>query len=83
MGPLPSDYSSDAYPVDSVWISGGPAGDLAVGRRRVQRTEPEQRLEGGHRGAAAVVAEYELVKVDRQMLFGDAAMGAVHPRLEV
>ena len=49
----------------------------------MQCAEPEQRLEGGHRGAAAVVAEDELVEVDLQVLGRDAAMGAVHPGLEV
>jgi len=34
----------------------------------VADAESQQRLEAGHRGAAAVVAEDELVEVDRQML---------------
>jgi len=32
--------------------------------------QAEQGLEGGHRGAAAVEAEGELVEVDRQMIGG-------------
>lgn len=45
--------------------------------------EPEQRLEGGHRGPPAVVAEDELVEVDLQVLLGGAAMGSLQPGLEV
>jgi hypothetical protein len=45
--------------------------------------EPEQRLEGRHWGAAAVVAEDELVEVDLQVLLGGAAVGALQPGLEV
>ena len=39
-----------------------------VGRRIVDRAEPEKGLEGGHRGASSVVAEDELVEVDGQVL---------------
>jgi hypothetical protein len=49
--------SAHEYPVRS---GSSPAGDLGVGARLVRRAEPQQRLEGGHRGAAAVVAEDEL-----------------------
>jgi hypothetical protein len=45
--------------------------------------EAEQGLEGGHRGAAAVVAEDEFIEVDLQVWIADAAMGPVHPGLEV
>ena len=44
------------------------SGDLAIGGRLMDRAEPEQRLEGRHRRAAAVVAEDELVEVDLQVL---------------
>ena len=40
------------------------AGDLAVGRGLVKRAEAEQRLEGGHRRDASVVAKDVLVEVD-------------------
>ena len=63
--------------------SGRPPGDLIVGRGLVDGAEPEQGLEGGHRGAATVVAEDVLVEVDGQVLVGDAAVRAVHPGLEV
>ncbi len=63
---LPEFICSDAYPGGSGRLSEG--GDLAVGRRIVDRTEPEKGLESGHRGAAAVVAEDELVEVDGEML---------------
>ena len=46
-----------------------------------ERPEAEEGLEGRHRGAAAVVAEDELVEVDLQVGIADAAVGAVHPRL--
>src|SRR3954451_6615398 len=58
-------------------------GNLAVGGRLVEGTKPEEGLEGGHRGAAAVVAEDELVEVNLQVLGRDAAMGAVEPGLQV
>jgi len=45
--------------------------------------EAEQGLEDGHRSAAAIVAKDILVEIDRQVLVGDIAMGAVQPRLEV
>jgi hypothetical protein len=41
--------------------SGGVVDDLPVGRGLVTGAEPQQRLEGGVRGAAAVVAEDEFV----------------------
>ncbi len=40
--------------------------------------ESEERLEGGHRGASAVVAEDELVEVDGQVLVADAAVPSGH-----
>jgi hypothetical protein len=43
---------------------GGPASELVVGGRLVEGAEGEQRLEGGQRGAAAVVEEGVLVEVD-------------------
>jgi hypothetical protein len=49
----------------------------------VQGAEAEEGLEGGHRGAAAVMAKDVLVEVDRQVLVGDSAVGAVHPGLQV
>jgi hypothetical protein len=49
-------------------VSGGSVDDVAVGDRLVSGAEPEQRLKAGHRGAAAVMAEHELVEVDREML---------------
>jgi hypothetical protein len=58
-------------------------GDLAVGRGVVEGAEPEERLEGCHRGAAPVVAEDVLVEVDGQVFVGGAAVGTVHPGLEV
>jgi multidrug transporter EmrE-like cation transporter len=76
-----SDYSAGAYPVDSGCMP--VRCDLLIDRRIVDRAEPEEGLEGGHRGAAAVVAEDELVEVDGQVLLGDASMGAVHPGLQV
>ncbi len=44
---------------------GDPSGDLVVGHGLVERSEAEQRLEGGHRGPASVVTEDVLVEVDR------------------
>src|SRR3712207_4553732 len=44
--------------------SGGSASDLVVGGGLVERSEAEQRLEGGHRRSASVVAEGVLVEVD-------------------
>ena len=49
----------------------------------MERPEPEQGLEGRHRGAAAVVAEDELVEVDLEVLGRDAAMGCLKPGLQV
>ena len=43
-------------------------GDLAVGGGWALGAEPEQRLEGGHRRAAAVVAEDKFVQVDLEVL---------------
>jgi hypothetical protein len=48
--------------------SGGVVDDLPVGRGLVTGAEPQQRLEGGVRGAAAVVAEDEFVQVGGQVL---------------
>jgi hypothetical protein len=39
--------------------------------------ESEDGLDGGHRGAAAVVAEDVFVEVTLKVLVGDAAAGAV------
>jgi hypothetical protein len=47
-------------------LLGGLAGDLVVGHWWVQRAEPEQGLEGGHWGGAAVVAKDVLVEGDGQ-----------------
>jgi hypothetical protein len=58
-------------------------GDLGVGARRLGGAKPEQPLEGGHRGAAAVVAEDELVEVDLQVLLRRAAVSPLQPGLEV
>ena len=49
----------------------------------MDRAEPEQRLEGRHRRAAAVVAEDELVEVDLQVLGGGAAVRVLKPGLKV
>ena len=49
----------------------------------MEGAQPEQGLEGGHRGASAVVAEDELVEVDLQVLGRDAAVGALQPGLQV
>ena len=54
-----------------------------VGGRLVNGSEPEERLEAGQWGAAPVVAEDELVEVDRQVLGRDAVMGALQPGLQV
>jgi hypothetical protein len=59
------------------------SGDLVVGGGRALGAEPKQGLEGGHWGAAAVMAEDVLVEVDLQVGVADAAVGAVHPRLQV
>ena len=59
------------------------SGDLGIGRRRMGRSKPEQRLEGRHRGAAAVVAKDELVEVDLKVLAGRTAVGPLEPGLEV
>src|SRR6266511_6133271 len=75
-------FLASAYPVGS-GCGVGPAGDLVVGRGWMLGTESEQCLEGGHRRAASVVAEDELVEVDLEVGVADAAVGAVHPRLEV
>src|SRR5262249_11634504 len=45
--------------------------------------QPEERLEGGHRGAASVEAEGELVEVDLEMGVADAVVGPDEPSLEV
>jgi hypothetical protein len=45
--------------------------------------EAEQGLEGGHRGAAPVVAKDMLVEVKLQVGIPDVAVGAVKPRLEI
>src|SRR5262249_45919308 len=45
--------------------------------------EHEERLEGGHRGAASVEAEGELVEVDLEMGVADAVVGPDEPSLEV
>lgn len=47
------------------------------------RYQPEQRLEGSHRGAAAVETEDELVDVVGQVFGADAVVGARKPGLEV
>ena len=57
--------------------------DLLVGGGLVAAAEPEERLEGGERGASTVVAEDELVEVDLQVLRRDAVVGALQPVLEV
>jgi hypothetical protein len=80
--PFLKDYRLGAYPVGSGCYL-VVVGDLAVGRGVVQGTESKQCLEGCHRSAAAIVAEDVLVEVDVEVLLGDAAMGAVHPGLEV
>jgi hypothetical protein len=49
----------------------------------MQGSEAEQGLEGGHRGAAAVVPEDELVEVGLQVLGRDAAVGALQPGFQV
>ena len=49
-------------------VSGGSVDDVAVGDRLVVGAEPKQRLEAGHRRAAAVVAKDELIQVDGQVL---------------
>ncbi len=72
---------SDAYPVGSGCLP--ECGDLVIGRRIVDRAQPEKGLESGHRDASSVVAEDELVEVDGQVFLGNAAVGAVHPRFEV
>ena len=77
---LPSEKDPRAYPVRS---GCGSMGDLVVGGGLVQCGESEQRLEGGHGGVAAVVAEDVLVEVDLEVRVADAAVGAVHPGLEV
>jgi hypothetical protein len=58
------------YPVGS----GCGISDPAIGGRFVNRAQAEQRLEGGHRGPAAVVADDELVQVDLQVLVGGCAV---------
>jgi hypothetical protein len=57
--------------------------DLPVGARLVKGSQPEQGLKGGHRGAAAVVAEDKLVEIGLQVLGRDAAVGALQPGLQV
>ena len=56
-------------------------GDLAVAGGFVKGAEAEQRLEAGERGAAAIVAEDELVEVDVEVLWRDAVVGALQPGL--
>ena len=58
-------------------------GDLVVGGRCVRGAEAEQGLEAGQRGAAPVVAEDELVQVDRQVFGRDAVVGALQPGFQV
>ena len=45
--------------------------------------QTEQGLEGRHGRAPSVEAKDVLVEVDLQVLLGDAAVGALQPRLEV
>lgn len=47
------------------------------------QSQPKEGLKARHRGAATVVAEDELVEVGLHVLGRDAAMGAVHPCLQV
>lgn len=54
-----------------------------VGGGFVEGAEAEQRLEAGERGAAAVVSEDELVKVDLEVFRRDPVVGALQPGLEV
>src|SRR5688572_15525189 len=61
----------------------GSSSDVVVGGGWMEGAEPEQGLEGGHRGAAAVVAEDELVEVDLEVALLDASVGALQPGLEV
>ena len=57
---------ADAYPVGSGCMP--ECRDLVVGRRVVDRAEPEEGLKGGYRRASSVVTEDELVEVDGQVL---------------
>ena len=49
----------------------------------MERRETQKRLEGRHRGPAAVESERELLEVALEVLVADAVMGAAEPRLEV
>ena len=57
--------------------------DLVVGGAARLTAESGQGLEPGHRGAAAVEPERELVEVDLQVLGTDPAVCALQPGLEV
>jgi hypothetical protein len=48
----------------------------------MERRESQERLEGRHRGTAAVEPERELVEVVLQVLVADAVTGTAGPRLE-
>lgn len=52
-----------------------------VGRGPVERRETQKRLEGRHRGPAAVESERELLEVAPEVLVADAVMGTAEPLL--
>lgn len=57
-------------------MSRGASGDLSVGAGLVEGAEDEKGLEGGHGGAATVVAEDVFVEIVVEVRVGDAAVGA-------
>ena len=61
-------FAGKCVPGSLQTVSGGSVDDVAVGDRLVVGAEPKQRLEAGHRRAAAVVAKDELIQVDGQVL---------------
>jgi len=78
----PPVWTTSAYPVGS-GCGLVTACDLAVGVGIVEGAESEQRLEGGHWGAAPVVAKDVFVEVDGEVFVGGAPVGAEQPGVEV
>ena len=69
-----------AYPIFSVWQSGGAIDDLPVAAWLMAGAETKQGLERRGRVAAPVVAEDVLVHIGLRVLAGSVTVGAVEPR---
>jgi hypothetical protein len=60
-----------------------PASNATVRRGRPPGSQTKQRLEGGHRLLAPIVAKDELIEIDLELSAADAVIGADQPLLEV